>query len=180
MRGAANASTVRTSPPGSGTSLAQARISTCYAFSAWLTFFACRFRVDSEHITLSLRNSEKATSEASEKMHPELEWWTQGCKAGYLHTGMSQKGQVRYAPVLFLRQKYHLIRGLLRDSDARSGAQRLVSGPSVFARVLSECVLGWCKTCPPWQPLGDNGIEAPMGDDVLVRVAVVYKTCAHC
>lgn len=71
---------------------------------------------DSEHITLSLRGSEKATSEAEEETRPELEWWTQGCEAGYLHTGVSQKGELCYAPVFSLKQKYPLIRSLLRDN----------------------------------------------------------------
>ena len=44
-----------------------------------------------------------AMSEASDETHPELEWWTQGCKAGYHHTRMGQKGQLCYAPVFFLR-----------------------------------------------------------------------------
>lgn len=71
--------------------------------------------VDGEHITLSLRGSEKATSDTSDDARPELEWYTQGCDAGYLHTGVDQKGGLSYTPAFFLRQKYPLIRSLLRD-----------------------------------------------------------------
>jgi len=115
----------------------------CSAYARYLS------STDGEHIKLSLRGSDKATSGTSGDPRPTLEWYTHGCDAGYLDTGVNQNGNLCYTPAFYLRQKYPLIRSLLRD----------VATPDPRPQDF------WCTTFPPWKPLDDEGIEGDFDVD---------------